>query len=193
MKINKQRFNKRNLKKELLTIPNILSFLRLVLIPIIMILYLNNCPYQAAIVLALSGITDIADGYIARHFNMVSDLGKALDPVADKLTQIAVLFCLVLKFPLMLIPFAILIVKEITTAVMSLIVINKTNIVEGADWHGKVTTTLLYLTMTLHIVWYNLPDVFSKASIAVCIVMMTISFILYFVRNIKTLKNKGNK
>ena len=80
-------------KKNLVTIPNMLSVLRMCMIGAIVWLYCFEQNYYAAIsVLLLSGATDIADGFIARKFGMVSDFGKALDPLADKLTQIAVLF-----------------------------------------------------------------------------------------------------
>lgn len=97
-----------------------------------------------ACVLILSGLTDLADGYIARRFNMTSDLGKALDPVADKLTQAAMMLCLLTRFRLMLIPLSIIVIKELVTGVFSLVVIKKTGRVMSADWHGKLTTLLLY-------------------------------------------------
>ena len=102
-----------------------------------------------AALLALSGISDTADGYIARRFNMVSDLGKIIDPVADKLTQAAMLLCLLTRYPLMLLPLLLLTFKEISTGIMSLIVIRKTGLVMSADWHGKVTTGLLYAMMLI--------------------------------------------
>ena len=79
-------------KHKIITIPNILTFFRLLLIPVIVWLYLvKKDPIWTMAVLALSGITDIVDGIIARKCNMISDFGKAFDPVADKLTQIAML------------------------------------------------------------------------------------------------------
>ncbi|MEE1164601.1 MAG: CDP-alcohol phosphatidyltransferase family protein, partial [Lachnospiraceae bacterium] len=86
-------------KHKIITIPNVLSFLRLLLIPVIVWLYIvKKDPIWTMAILALSGITDIVDGIIARKCNMISDFGKAFDPVADKLTQIAMLFCLVSRF-----------------------------------------------------------------------------------------------
>ena len=83
-------------KNRILTIPNILSFVRIGLITFIMWLYLAKERYEAALfVLIASGLTDIVDGFIARRFNMISDFGKIIDPIADKLTQASVLFCLV--------------------------------------------------------------------------------------------------
>lgn len=102
-------------KNKIITIPNILSLFRLLLIPVIVWLYVFRQDYLwTTAILALSGITDIIDGIIARKCNMISDFGKAFDPVADKLTQIAMLFCLVSRFQWMLLPLCVLVVKEIT-------------------------------------------------------------------------------
>ena len=86
-------------KDQVLTIPNLLSVIRLALIPLIVWLYIGKQEYSAAVaVILISGATDIIDGFIARKFNMVSDLGKILDPVADKLTQATVILCLTVKY-----------------------------------------------------------------------------------------------
>ena len=86
-------------RKQLLTIPNLLSAFRILLVPVIVWLYCGRGDYPlTACVLVLSGVTDIVDGFIARRFRMVSDLGKVLDPVADKLTQAAALGCLLTRF-----------------------------------------------------------------------------------------------
>ena len=79
-------------KEEIFTIPNILSFIRLLLIPVIVVVYVLYDYYLlAAILIVISGITDIVDGKIARRYGLVSDFGKMLDPIADKCTQAAVL------------------------------------------------------------------------------------------------------
>lgn len=134
------------------------------------------------------GVTDMADGFIARRFHMTSDLGKILDPVADKLTQATVLFCLVTRFPLMLVPLALLVLKEIVVGSTGLLVIKRTGKVHGAKWHGKVATALLDAMMVMHVLWYNIPDNVSKVSIVCCIVMMAVSLVLYGTRNVKALK-----
>ena len=146
-----------NTRKQLFTIPNLLSLLRLCMIPLIIWLYCTQKNYAlTAVVLVLSGLTDMVDGYIARRFNMVTDLGKALDPVADKLTQASVMFCLLSRFRMMLVPLLLLIFKEVCNGVMSLVVIKKTGKVCGADWHGKVCTWLLYAMIFVHIVWFDI-------------------------------------
>ena len=177
-----------NTRKQLFTIPNLLSFLRLCMIPLIIWLYCAQKNYVlTAVVLVLSGLTDTIDGFIARRFNMVTDLGKALDPIADKLTQASVMFCLLTRFQMMLVPLLLLIFKEVCNGIMSLFVIKKTGKVCGADWHGKVCTWLLYAMMFLHIVWFDISRQWSTALISICVIMMTVSFALYMVRNYKML------
>lgn len=179
---------KQNIRKQILTIPNLLSFLRLCMIPLIIWLYCSQKNYAlTAAVLVLSGITDTVDGFIARRFNMVTDIGKALDPIADKLTQASVMFCLLTRFRMMLIPLLLLIFKELCNGIMSLVVIKKTGKVCGADWHGKVCTWLLYAMMFLHIVWFDIPREWSTVLISICVIMMTVSFGLYMIRNYKML------
>ena len=178
-------------RKQIFTIPNFLSFLRLCMIPLIIWLYCAQKNYVlTAVVLVLSGLTDTIDGFIARRFNMVTDLGKALDPIADKLTQASVMFCLLTRFQMMLIPLLLLIFKELCNGIMSLVVIKKTGKVCGADWHGKVCTWLLYAMMFLHIVWFDISRQWSTALISICVIMMTVSFALYMVRNYKMLTNE---
>lgn len=178
-----------NTQNKILTIPNMLSFFRLCLIPVIMWLYCVEENYLwAGIILIVSGITDTVDGFVARHFHMTSDLGKVLDPVADKLTQAAMLFCLLTRFPLMILPLGIMVLKEFFMGVTGLMVIQKTGKVFGADWHGKVTTWLLYAMMILHVFWYNIPAALSRILIAACVIMMLISLVLYGRHNLKALR-----
>ena len=167
-------------KRKIITIPNILSTVRLALIPFMLWAYcvLDSYSLTAALVI-LSGLTDVVDGFIARRFNMISDLGKALDPVADKLTQIAILFCLVTRFPLILLPLVLIIVKEISAGVLRAIILHKAKEVEGAVWHGKVNTVILYTVMFIHIVWYDIPAAVSVICILSSTAMMLLSFVLY--------------
>lgn len=177
-------------QKKILTIPNILSFFRLCLIPVIVWLYIGKEDYfWTLMVLLLSGLTDIVDGIIARKFHMISDFGKALDPIADKLTQMAMLFCLVFRFTYMLIPLALLVVKEVFTGIAALVSIKKTSTVKGAVWHGKLTTVVLYAMMAIHLIWYTIPDAVSLILVGVCVGIMLMSFIMYVMQHITAIKN----
>lgn len=186
--------NERTGEDRIWTIPNILSIFRMVLIPVFVWTYcwLKN-DLATALVLLLSGISDTADGIIARRFNMVTTLGKAIDPVADKLTQIAMLLCLLTRFPSLIILFVLLLIKEITGGVMSLLILKCRKLVLPADWHGKLTTFLLYATMLLHLVWGSMPELISNASIAVCSAVTLMSFVLYFIRNFRALSRSEGK
>ena len=177
-------------RKKIITLPNILSFFRICLIPVIVWLYCVKKDYLlTTLVLILSAITDIADGIIARHYGMISDFGKAFDPIADKLTQFAMLLCLTFRFRLMAIPAAVLFVKEISAGIMSLMAIHRSGEVEGADWHGKVSTALLYGTMILHLIWFNIPAAVSTALIILCTAMMLLSAVLYAIRNLSAISS----
>lgn len=189
--VNRKKSKRRKNKKtaDIWTIPNILSFIRLLMIPLIVWLYICEKNYVwTTIVLAISALTDIVDGYIARHFHQISNFGKALDPVADKLTQIAMLFCLSTNHPKMWVPVILLIIKEVSAGITNLVIIKKKHEVHGAVWHGKVTTVLLYTMMILHAIWADIPEVLSTALICGSVVMMLISLVLYTKRNIHILK-----
>ena len=178
-------------KEKILTIPNILSFFRLCLIPVLLWLYIGREDYLWTLyVLLLSAVTDIADGIIARRCNMISDFGKIIDPIADKLTQIAMMFCLVARFPHMLLAFILLVIKELCTGITSLISFKKAHAVKGAVWHGKLTTVSLYAMMALHLLWYDIPYTASLILVGVCIGIMLMSFIMYTVQNITAIKKK---
>ena len=184
----------RNYKNKIVTIPNILTLVRLILIPIIVWLYCFKKEHMwTAVVVILSGITDLVDGFVARKFNMISELGKIIDPIADKLTQFAVLVCLVTRFSGMILPCLILMVKEIISGIVAMCAIRKSGMVEGADWHGKVSTFMLYAMMIIHVLWVNIPPAVSNILILLCTAMMIFSFILYNIRNITTYKKFMNK
>ena len=164
------------------TIPNLLSFLRLVLIPVIVWLYVGEKNYPAAaVVLVISFLSDLADGFIARHFHMTSDLGTALDPIADKLTQGVLLICLASRFPWMWVPVALMVVKEAYSGFSRLKLLRRGQIY-GAAWHGKISTALLDVLVVLHVLWYNIPAGISNPSIGICTAFMLFSFILYVIQ-----------
>ncbi len=172
-------------KDQVLTIPNILSFFRIALIPVIIWVYCClEMPLLALAFILLSGLTDIIDGYIARKYNMITDFGKSIDPIADKMTQIAVLICLVTRFKLMLLPLCIMAVKETVLLLARLWLFKKTAKIYGAVWHGKLNTTLLYLMIYTHIIWFSINNIVSTVLIYLSAGFMMFSFVAYFVETI---------
>lgn len=175
---------------KILTVPNLLSMFRLVLIPIFLWTYLalEQSRVTAALIV-LSFLTDVADGYIARRYGQVSDLGKALDPVADKLTQGAMLLCLTERFPVLLWPLILFAVKEFFTGITSMAAINRSGAVHGARWHGKVTTGLMYALLLVHILWPDMPQAVSTFAAILVSAMMLLSFILYSLQNLRIVRD----
>jgi len=181
-------------QSRIFTIPNLLSLLRILMIPLLVWLYCGKeDPFLTTLVLLLSGMTDMVDGFIARRFHMTSDLGKVLDPVADKLTQGVMLICLVSRFPHMLIPLCLLILKEFFAAVSGAMVIRRTGVVMGADWHGKAATVALYGMMLIHLLWVSIPAALSWLLVGLCAAVMLYSAIRYGVRNLRAIREKEQR
>ena len=147
-------------KKDLFTIPNLLSLFRLILIPVYIIIYLNAKEsydyYLAAGILAVSCMTDLIDGKIARHFNMISNTGKILDPLADKATQFALIVCLTIRYPILLTLVCLFVVKEGFQLIAGFQLLRKGKILAGALLAGKICTTVLFISLTLLVL---LPDI----------------------------------
>lgn len=167
-------------KEQILTIPNLLSIVRLMLIPVIVWLYTERQAYGAAVgVLVLSGITDVADGIIARKCGMVSDFGKILDPVADKLTQAAVLFCLVDRYPMMIALIILFAARELSMAIMGYVVMKRKDVVGSAKWYGKANTVFLYTVMMVLILFPQIPAGLADSLILLCGGFILVSLVLY--------------
>ena len=166
-------------KEQILTIPNLLSLIRLLMIPLIVWLYIKDRYTAAVIVIIISGLTDVADGIIARKCGMISDFGKILDTLADKLTQAAIIIGLATKYMLMIpliIEFAL---REIIMMILGYITIRRKDSVNSSKWYGKVTTVLLYTVFVILIFFPNIPLWLANTLIILCAAMMLLALILY--------------
>lgn len=161
----------KDLKKDIFTVPNMLSLFRLVLIPVYVIIYLNAKDtgdyYLAAAILAVSCLTDMIDGKIARHFNVISTVGKVLDPLADKATQFTLIICLTVKHPVLWMLIGIFVVKESFQLVAGSLALRKGKILKGALLSGKVCTTVLFISLILMVM---LPTMDDKVILALTVV-----------------------
>ncbi|HIU74258.1 MAG TPA: CDP-alcohol phosphatidyltransferase family protein [Candidatus Pelethocola excrementipullorum] len=170
-------------KKELLTIPNLMGYFRLLLIPVFLYLYCtaksNRDYYLAAFVIVISGITDFLDGYVARKFNQVTEFGKALDPIADKLTQGALVLALSTRYPLMIALVVLFVIKEGFMLVMGIVFLRKGKRLDGAMWFGKVCTAILYVVMFVLILFPQLPALLVNVLILICGAAMLLALVLY--------------
>lgn len=179
-------------KKEFLTVPNLLSIFRILLLPVIVWLYCikKDC-ITAILILLLSGITDVVDGYIARKFNMVSDFGKILDPVADKLTQGVLLICLGLKYTVIYVLVGLFALKEILMSIIGYLIIKRKDSVNSARWYGKLNTVIIYSVIFLLILFPNMPVNVVNFMIVACGISIVASFFSYALFYNKIFKNKA--
>ena len=150
----------RDWKKEIMTIPNLLSLFRLLLIPVYMVIYLQaqkpSDYVTAGVILALSCLTDMIDGKIARKFNMITTLGKFLDPLADKTTQFALLICLGIRYPVLWAVFSLFVLKELFQLFAGIMVARRGYILKGALFSGKVCTTVLFTSLVIMVIFPEL-------------------------------------
>jgi len=174
-----QKIKGRLTKKDILTIPNLLSLFRILLIPVIIVLYLRDFHIIAAAVVVLSGLTDIADGKIARKYNMVSDFGKFLDPVADKLTQAAMIVCLFSQYSGMIALFLLMAVRECVQFICGFVTLKKTDTMNSAKWYGKVSTVTVYAVMMVLFLFPEIPRPAAHALMTLCGIVLAGSMLLY--------------
>lgn len=173
--------------KNIFTIPNIISFFRLILIPIFAIIYFDESIEQnylwCALIVVISGLSDIVDGFIARKFNLVSDLGKILDPIADKLTQVVIILCLVIKYQFLFPMFIVLFLKELFTMFAAIYVLTNGAKPISARWWGKLSTFVIFVTMLYAIlldIIENLTVIPMYFLIPISIICMIVSVSGYF-------------
>ena len=200
------------------TIPNLLSVIRILLIPVFAYLFYNDEKIWAVVVLALSGLSDTFDGQIARKFNQISDLGKVLDPVADKLTQIAIAVMLLIDFKSATNPiinalgwvFLVFLIKEAVMIVGGLVML-LLNIRPGAaEFWGKAATVVFYVGMVIiiavgpevgalnDILGFQLPNAITGIIVVLCAVMTIAAFLSYMPETFRQFKEyfdnkKANK
>ena len=187
-----ERNYKEEIKQEAFTLPNMFSYLRLILIPVFVVLYVKDHYAYALGVLIVSWVSDVLDGFIARRFNMVTDLGKFLDPLADKLTQAAMIICVATTDHTMWILVGLLVIKELAMFTMGLYVLKVTNELNSARWYGKLCTGALYIVMMLHVIIPDLPAPISLGSLLACAVLMMFSLVMYMIMYMKILNKSEN-
>ena len=199
-----------------LTIPNLLSVIRICLIPVFAVLYYKGYIWWSLIVLALSGLSDLFDGKIARRFNQVSNLGKLLDPVADKLTIFAIAIVLFLQFKAaesesmqaFAWVFLLFIAKDIIMILGSIVLIALGTRPVAAEIWGKLATCAFYVIMVViigfgpevgaitHIAGfenYTLPEPLMFVLVIVAVVLTFIAFFSYLPSAIKQIIENSKK
>lgn len=173
-------------KKDLCTIPNILCYIRFLLIPIFVVQYIRAEEpreyIQAAAIVLASGLTDFLDGFIARTFDMVTELGKLIDPIADKLTQAALIFVLIFKFDWtasLLLLLVLFVSMQLFLLGAGLVMVRKDRRLDGSKWFGKVSTMVFYAVMLVLVAFPNIGENVANVLMFVCGAFLALSFALY--------------
>ncbi|MGN1270982.1 MAG: CDP-diacylglycerol--glycerol-3-phosphate 3-phosphatidyltransferase [Clostridia bacterium] len=137
-------------------LPNILTIIRFLLIPVIVVFALNDNYIATIIILTISGITDILDGFIARRFNLISNFGKLMDPLADKATQLTILVVLAVNKVIPSWIMFIVLLKEFLMIAGASFLYGK-DLVVSSKWYGKLATVLFYIAIvcSLFILYWN--------------------------------------
>ena len=183
------------------TIPNWLSFIRIALIPVFAVLFVQGHQLVAVIVMICAALTDLFDGKIARKFNQVSNLGKILDPIADKLSQMAIVIVLLYTYwenPIKYL-FFFFIVKEVLMVLGGALLLSKGMRPTAAEIWGKVATNVFYIAMIIilafgengalcNVTHFTLPSVVTWVLVALSAVSALVSLLGYVPGFLKQLK-----
>lgn len=166
------------------TIPNILSLIRIALLPVFAVLYLKSDAqpillWWAGGVLVISGLTDLFDGAIARRFNQISEVGKLLDPLADKLTQVTVVACLSTRFSELIWLVVLCVLKELAQAIGGVLLLRRGDTVRGSLWFGRVTTAVFYGSMAAIVLFPEQPRWLIIALVVLVGALMLFTFFGY--------------
>lgn len=165
-----------------MNIPNILSIIRIFLVPLFTYEFICNDNYiLAGILLLISGVTDCLDGYIARKYNMITNLGKILDPVADKLTQVMAVLCLAVKgHTIMWYVLAFLVFKDIAMMIGGITLYKNKDMVVSANWYGKISTIVFYFAVIFISLFHSyIPDLVTSILASIVLLVLIGAFIGY--------------
>lgn len=176
-------------------VPNLLTICRFLIIPFILLAIFQGNYIAAFVLLTISGITDIADGTIARKFNLISDFGKLMDPLADKATQIFTILALTITH---VIPnswiLGILIAREFIMIVGASFLYGKEFVV-SSKWYGKLSTVLIYISLvsSFAIKTFGISYRFDIYLYYIALACVIFAFVMYFITFYKNGYLKENK
>lgn len=176
---------KKKTRNQNLTVPNAMSVFRILMIPVFISFSLKDNIPGALLALALSGLSDALDGFVARKFNQITELGKMLDPLADKLTQGAVAICIAVRYPSICPLLFLLVTKELIMLCGACYLLKNKKKPCASKWYGKVSTTLFYIAIALIVVLDSFMHVTEPTFVLVSNIalIVTAAFMVYtFVR-----------
>lgn len=156
--------------------------------PVFALLYLRGHTAAAVVVLCLAAASDAVDGALARRLNAVTELGKALDPIADKLMQASMMLCAAASAPAVWLLLAVHAVRELSLGAMGLYVLRVTGRVYSARWYGKLCTTVIYLVLGAALVFPSLPERVISGGALLCAALAALCLALYMAAYLRILR-----
>lgn len=160
-----------------MNIPNILTIIRFLLVPVFGYYFYKEKFYIAVFLFLLASLTDILDGYIARKFNLITSWGKLADPLADKLMQITALVFLVIKQRIPSVVLIVVVAKEVFMVAGSILLYKKENFVVSANWYGKFATVLFNFAIVMMI--FKAP--FDYVFMILAVLATLFAFVMYII------------
>ena len=169
------------------TTANKITMLRVILIPVFMVLAYLDLRIPAVIVFILASLSDLLDGYIARHYNQISNFGKFMDPLADKMLVLSCMCFLVEKGQMPGWAVAIILFREFAVSGLRLVAAERQHVIAAA-WSGKVKTTCTMIGLCFLIVFREYPEL-NLFVTAVILITTVYSGVEYFIKNWSVFKD----
>ena len=185
--------------RDLVTVPNLITFFRFVLVPPFVYFFINEQFLLAGIMIGLSGLSDCFDGFFARKLNQVTSLGKILDPIADKVTLVAVAVCMVIYIPSILPIMLVLVGKEFLMLLGGFIMLLRKMTPPPANIFGKLATLVFYFVISL-IIFIKIVTgkeimpviIIGLVLVAAAMLLALVQYAVMFVKINKENKKKKN-
>ena len=176
-----------------MTVPNLLSMFRLILVPVFAVVFFqpaHNAHLWAALIYLVAFLTDIADGWIARHFNQISKLGRILDPMADKLMTFTVIICITVDEVIPLWAVVVFFCKELCMAIGGYLMYRKLGDVISANWLGKLSTGVFFLVCGGLVLFPDIPRAWSTGVIGGALALTLLALAGYVYQYCKTMRER---
>jgi len=175
---------------ESVNLPNFLTLIRLLLIPVFAYFLYNEQYTTAVILFILSGVTDVLDGYIARKYSLVTSWGKFADPLADKLTQVTALVILTIMHKIPWVVVVVIAIKESFMALGGLLIYRRKKFVVQSDWYGKMATVIFYVAVAAIII-LDINSMYNNIFIGIAVLSALFAFFMYLLTYIRINKSSG--
>ena len=180
------------MSKSNLNLPNLLSILRLLAIGLLIYFFTQGMRIAAFITYISASATDALDGWIARKYNLITPLGKLLDPLADKLMLITVLACMYFTDLLPLWILAVIVIKEFVQIVGGFLLLHKTDTVVQANIFGKLTTVLFSVSVIL-LFWHDYVTPWDNYLMVFTVIFAVFALVQYAFKYVSVINSESKE